>query len=356
VAVPDLLLSVTFSTAMLLALPWISRGDPAWLPYTAALLGLAALAKGPIAIALAAPLALSVRRWRDVVRARVILPFLVVALPWYLLCYLRNGPDFFNEFFIRHNWERAVSGGLMHVQPWWYYGPVLLGLLLPWTLLAPLLLRRSLYREPALVFLATWTLFGLVFLSAVINKLPGYLLPLFPAIAALMGIALDRAGKAGWWLAASGVLLILYPAIPPVAAAAVTDGITHVSLPAFQWIWLLPLIPAALAYWLDAQGKRIAAVFSIALGSYAGVVYLKARTSPALDRAASSRVLWNELRPRASTICVDGIGDAWRFGLNYYSETPLPDCSVEARPFRLIQGAGYRPTAVAGSGLQPNSR
>jgi 4-amino-4-deoxy-L-arabinose transferase-like glycosyltransferase len=344
VAVPDLLLSTTFSAAMLLTLPWISRRETAWLPLASAMLALAVLAKGPLALALAAPLALRAKYFGDLLRPRVILPFLAVSVPWYLLCYLRNGSIFFEEFFIKHNWQRAVSPSLLHAQPWWYYLPVVAGLLLPWTPLVALFLRRNLLREPNVRFLAAWAVFGFVLLSVALNKLPGYLLPLFPAAAALMGVALDRAKSPGAWLAACGILLVIFPAIPPVAASAVTDGITHVDFPAFRWFWLLPLIPAAAAYWFDTKGRRVAAVFSISLGAAAGVVYLKARTIEDLDHMASSRALWLELRPLADSTCIGAIGDAWRFGLNYYSGTPLPDCSVEARPRRLIQIPGQRPS------------
>ena len=51
----DLPLAATYSAAMLLALPWVRRREPAFLPWVAALLGLAVLAKGPVAVVLACP-------------------------------------------------------------------------------------------------------------------------------------------------------------------------------------------------------------------------------------------------------------------------------------------------------------
>src|SRR5262249_14649197 len=105
VGVTDLPMSALYSAAMLLALPWIGRGDQRYLPLAAALLGLAALAKGLVPLALAAPVLLAGTRLRDVLRPRVAGPFLAVAVPWYLLCYLKNGWPFFDEFFIRHHLE-----------------------------------------------------------------------------------------------------------------------------------------------------------------------------------------------------------------------------------------------------------
>ena len=57
VGVTDLPMTVTFSAAMLLALPWVARGDTRYLPAASALLGLAVLAKSLVPLALAAPLA-----------------------------------------------------------------------------------------------------------------------------------------------------------------------------------------------------------------------------------------------------------------------------------------------------------
>src|ERR1035437_1869872 len=119
VGVPDMPMTATFSAAMLLALTWIGRRDARHLPVAAALLGLAVLAKGPVALVLAAPLGLRFRSARDLVRPWVVAPFLAVALPWYLLCYLRNGKIFLHDFFVVHNFERFTSNALMHVQPWW---------------------------------------------------------------------------------------------------------------------------------------------------------------------------------------------------------------------------------------------
>jgi len=194
----DLPLTVTYSAAMLLALPWVRRRDPALLPWVAAFLGLAVLAKGPVAVVLACPILLPWKGpfWRDLgrnilsfLRPRVALPFLAVTLPWYALCTWANGAAFLQDFFWKHNVERFVSSTAVgnHGQPFWFFGPVLLALLLPWTPLLPLAFRRTLYADPGRLFLLIWTALCLVFFSRSANKLPSYILPLIPAAAALLG-------------------------------------------------------------------------------------------------------------------------------------------------------------------------
>ena len=133
IGVTDIPLSAAFSAAMLLSLGWIERGERNWLPAAAALLGLAVLAKGLVPLVLAVPMALFAgRRLLDWFRPQVLAAFLVVALPWYVLAFLCNGPPFLNQFFWRHQVERFSSDALMHGQPFWFLIPVLVAALFPW--------------------------------------------------------------------------------------------------------------------------------------------------------------------------------------------------------------------------------
>jgi 4-amino-4-deoxy-L-arabinose transferase-like glycosyltransferase len=342
-------MAATFSAAMLLALPWVARRDTRYLPIAAALLGLAVLAKGPVALVLAAPLCLRFRSARDLVQPRVVAPFLVLALPWYLLCYLRNGNVFLHDFFLVHNVERFTSNALMHVQPWWFYLPVLAGLLLPWFPLVFLLGRRAAWRDPRRLYLLAWVVFGMVFFTAATNKLPGYLLPLLPAAAALMALALGEAEAAadavyaGPLLAACAVLLVAFPVAARMLPAALATGLSKTPLPAFQASWLLAGGAAAAAWLLESRGRRLAAVLLIAAGATAGTVYLKWAAAPELDRTVSARALWRQISGRADEVCIDQIERSWRYGLNYYSGTPLPECSQHPRPWWVRQSPGQPP-------------
>ncbi|MGA2266958.1 MAG: glycosyltransferase family 39 protein [Bryobacteraceae bacterium] len=349
IGVPDLPMTATFSAAMLLALPWIGKRDTRHLPVVAALFGLAVLAKGPVALALAVPLCVRWRSMRDLIQPRVVAPFLAVALPWYLLCYLRNGNVFLRDFFVVHNFERFTSNALMHVQPWWFYVPVLAGLLLPWSPLLPLLGRRAAYRDPRRLFLLVWVVFGMIFFTAATNKLPGYVLPLLPAAAALMALALNEAEAvhAGPWLACCALLLVVFPIGARMLPAALTAGLLKAPLPAFQSTWLLAGGMAAVAWLLESRARRLAAVLSIAAGATAGTVYLKRMAAPELDRMVSARALWREIAGRADEVCLDQIERNWRYGLNYYSGTPLPECSEQAEPLWVRQAPGKPPYVAA---------
>jgi 4-amino-4-deoxy-L-arabinose transferase-like glycosyltransferase len=329
---------------MLLSLRWIATGDRRQLPFAAALLGLAVLAKGLAPLALSLPLVWYGRRhWRDLLRLPVVGAFLVVALPWYLLCYLRNGAEFLRMFFWEQHVQRFISESLAHGQPFWFYLPVLAAALMPWTPALLLLARRALYRDVRHRFLLMWLLFVLVFFSFSKNKLPGYLLPLAPAAATLMGVALAEARRAHWVLPAAAVCLAAIPAALPILPEALSSGISRASWPAFQWTWLLPLALALGVYWLERQGRRAFALVAMAVAATAGVVWLKLSTLPTLDRAYSARPIWRQIAGRQDHACIAGMHRSWRYGLNYYSVEPLADCSQSLRPLQVWQPPGQPP-------------
>ena len=158
-------------------------------------LGLAVLAKGPAAVILCGGAllfwALFTKRWREALRLlhpAAIAAFCATALPWYVRCARRN-PDFFHVFIIEHNFKRYLTPEFQHIQPFWFYIPIVLMAFLPWT---PLLLWsttggalrviRARRISPAAAFFLSWSLFCLVFFSISQSKLPGYILPAIPAL------------------------------------------------------------------------------------------------------------------------------------------------------------------------------
>jgi len=353
VGVTDLPLAAALSVAMLLCLPWVARGDARALPWASAWLGVAVLAKGLVPLVLAVPLLWMGRKnWRDLLHPRAWLPFLIVAVPWYWLCWLRNGYPFIRTFFLEHHFGRFTSTALLHGQPWWFYLPVLAGGLLPWT---PLLIqgRRTLFDDARIRFLFLWVGFGLVFFSAAANKLPGYLLPLVPAAAALAGIALDRTRDARPWLAACALLLVVLPVAAQMLPAALANGLSRAPRPAFHWFWLFPIVLAAAAWRMESAGRREMAVLLIAGGAAAGILYIKQTASPGIEQSVSARPLWRSVAARRDQVCVEDLHRNWRYGLNYYSVKPLPDCSAEPRPLHIQQTPGQAPAVAAG--LDPHS-
>lgn len=173
---------------------------PAW-PY-GLLTGLAFLIKGPVGVVLPLLMMLAGRT----ASGRAVVPSLrgvfvavavwaAVVLPWGLAFIVRIGGTA-TTLIEEEVWSRFFAG-TAHVEPFWYYLPVLPLVCLPW--IAPLLfaLVRTvrLARDPASLtarYLAAAFLAGLVLLSISRGKIPNYLMPLLPAIAMLLSWELAR--------------------------------------------------------------------------------------------------------------------------------------------------------------------
>ena len=162
-------------------------------------MGLAVLAKGPAALILMGGAvffwALFTKRWRDASRLlhpAAIATFCATALPWYILCARRN-PDFFRVFIIEHNFKRYLTPEFQHIQPFWFYVPILLIAFLPWSFLliwAAMSRSREYVKiksvHPLSLLLLALAIFGLLFFSISRSKLPGYILPCVPAAGLLV--------------------------------------------------------------------------------------------------------------------------------------------------------------------------
>jgi 4-amino-4-deoxy-L-arabinose transferase-like glycosyltransferase len=201
IAVSDALFSAMLSSALLLFWRCYAGGGRRW--WLAWLvLGLAVLTKGPVALVLAA-LSLVLFAWRQadgtaLRRCLRPLPGLLitaaVALPWYGLELLVEGQPFWDSFFGYHNVQRFTAVVNNHLQPWWFFLPVLVVASLPFTplLLAGLVtaLRQPRGAQPPAqslpLFAACWLLAVLLFFTLAATKLPSYWIPATPAAGLLI--------------------------------------------------------------------------------------------------------------------------------------------------------------------------
>ncbi len=319
VAVTDLPMTAAFSAAMLLTMSGAA-------PIAAGiLLGIAVLAKGLVPVVLFIP-ALWYWRRRPLDLFIVAIAAVAVALPWYALVTLRNGPAFLQEFFVKHHFARFATPALQHVQPFWFYVPVLLGLLYPWTPALALITGRKLYRDRRAGFLLLWAAFALVFFSAAENKLPGYILPMLPPVAVLIGVALARARTAAVVLACCAALLWMVPVIAAALPRALTTGATHTRPAWFTWESIPALALAAIVFFVARRG-RVGTAFGLTTASaILAVAMLVWQTYPVLDHMVSARGFWRARGRNETNLCVDSPNRRWRYGLDYYANRIVPNC------------------------------
>ncbi len=261
---------------------------------------------------------------------------------------------FSTEFFLRHHLSRFASDELQHVQPAWFYVPVLLAGLLPWTPV-PLLAGWRAWREERLKIPLWVLLFGFLFFSISRNKLPGYLLPLLPSFCILCGAALERAAAAGRALFWTVMLASLAPAAAGMLPEALLYGVRRAEWDGLRWEPVAALLPAALLVWrLEARGRRITAAALTAALACAAFWYVRRASAPALDELVSARGLWRRIEPQKDRTCILRLHRTMRYGLAYYAGAPLPDCSARPAAARHRSAAGG--AAPAGAARQGRYR
>lgn len=170
---------------------------------------LATLAKGLIGFLIPGAVIfvflLFARRWSLLLRVPWvggILFFLAIAMPWHVLAARRN-PDFLWFYFVHEHWLRYTTPEADREAPFWFFAPVLLLGLLPWSGLLPAvvaLFRRGaepLRRRPELIFLASWAGFIFLFFSASHSKLVPYVLPVCPPLAVLAALSFQAENEDG---------------------------------------------------------------------------------------------------------------------------------------------------------------
>ncbi|HXK58634.1 MAG TPA: glycosyltransferase family 39 protein [Acidobacteriota bacterium] len=201
----DMPLLAALTLALVTGFEAARRSSIGWAVGAGAALGLAVLAKGPVALFLFAGIFLVYGfltqsfpwTWKQTVSGIAV--FLVVAVPWYWLVWLENGANFVATFWINHHLARFLTPIHHHSQPFWYFVPVLLVGFFPWV---PFLFsaagrllrhRRAVCNDQSTeIFLWIWFLVPFVFFSLSNSKLAGYILPVLPALAALTALEWDR--------------------------------------------------------------------------------------------------------------------------------------------------------------------
>ncbi|MBV8667411.1 MAG: glycosyltransferase family 39 protein [Burkholderiaceae bacterium] len=179
-----------------------------WMLVCWAGMALAVLSKGLIGIVLPGAVlvlyTLASRDWAIWTRLHLgkgLLLFFAIAAPWFVLVSLKN-PEFAHFFFIHEHFERFTSKVHNRFQPWHYFIPLLVLGILPWltVLLQSVLggMRKTAGAFQPQMVLTIWAVFIFFFFSISDSKLPSYILPIFPALAVLIALHLERAGVNTW--------------------------------------------------------------------------------------------------------------------------------------------------------------
>jgi 4-amino-4-deoxy-L-arabinose transferase-like glycosyltransferase len=213
-------------------------------------IGMSIVAKGPIGLVLpvmAVGLFLIFQRDLKFVKQMRMgwgLPIaLAVGSPWYILAMIKD-PDYVWYFFIGKNLGSFFSDDASrHLEPFYFYLPVLFGGFLPWSFFLPAALVRCFKGGagrlgPGKRYLLVWAGSVFLFFSAASSKLPTYILPMFPAASLLVadywrGLTRESgSGTRRWFLFSLGGLAVI--------AVVATIG-----------LWLFPLVRLQTKYGIE---------------------------------------------------------------------------------------------------------
>lgn len=372
----DMSLAADFGVAMLAWWAWHVTSRKLWLGFFFALLAAGALAKGPVAPALALLIvggSAWLRRDGKILLRSLWIPgfllFFAIALPWYIAIQIKV-PQFFRVFFLEHNLERFGTNLYQHSQPFWYYIPVFLLATVPWTVFTiPALVegvREGIagFRDPRAqskqleeppptdqsfreddglpVFLALWTLIPIIFFSISRSKLPGYILPGIPAAALLTADYLRKREKI------RRIQLILHSLLCGLLMAAVFLTAWAVLLPeqshcgfrcgvgvlsqavpdqSKAWIAVIAGIVAVLVLVIVGRGGRRVLHFATMLPVVLALAFILRWAGPFIELALSSRAVAAELHqlgigPQVP-LAVFHVKREVAYGLNFYRNQPV---------------------------------
>ncbi|WP_457560290.1 ArnT family glycosyltransferase [Caminibacter sp.] len=206
-AIADSLLNMFIALSMFSLFFYLDKKNKKYLYLTFAFIGFGFLTKGPVAILI--PVATYFiyaifkkelkQFFKDLFNIKGILIFAIIALPWYILEFKAQGMKFIDGFFLKNNIGRFETSFEKHKGSLFYYIPVVLIGLLPWTSLFIKYLSQwkmengkwKIFKNNFFLFGSIWFLFVFIFFSLSGTKLPHYVIygytPLFIFMAYYFG-------------------------------------------------------------------------------------------------------------------------------------------------------------------------
>ncbi|MDB5829289.1 MAG: glycosyl transferase family 39 [Variovorax sp.] len=140
--------------------------------------------------------------------------FLAIAAPWFIAMQWRY-PGFYDYFVVTQHFRRFTAAGFNNAHPFWFYGPVIVGLSLPWILWirwqavarprgghapasTPVLTSANGGLSDLDWLMLVWFIVIVVFFSLPKSKLIGYVLPALPPLAWFIARSLHAATPTRW--------------------------------------------------------------------------------------------------------------------------------------------------------------
>ena len=223
-AIADSLLNMFIAFSMFSIFLYLKEKKEKYLLLAFAFIGFGTLTKGPVAIMI--PLVVTfiymlIKKelkefFKMTFNIKGILIFLIIALPWYVAEYMQTEDKFIDGFILKNNLHRFSSPMEHHKGNYFYYIPVILIGLIPWTSLfiKYLVKIKEIIKNDFVLFGTIWFFFVFIFFSFSGTKLPHYVIYGYTPLFIFMGLMFDKI-KSGFLLSLPLILFtILLIALP----------------------------------------------------------------------------------------------------------------------------------------------
>ncbi|MDQ2818846.1 MAG: glycosyltransferase family 39 protein [Pseudomonadota bacterium] len=357
-----------------------------WMLVCWAGMALAVLSKGLIGLILPGGVlifyTLAARDWRIWTRLHMgkgLLLFFAIAAPWFVLVGLKN-PEQPHFFFIHEHFDRFLLKEHKREAAWWIFIALLAAGCVPWFGVLLQSLAQSVKRTPGAVreqfrpgiLALVWLVFIIAFFTKSSSKLPGYILPVYPAAALLIAHYLETATQRSRTVNAALMVLlgaVLLGTVPFMTRLAKRGGEVVMYQQYQPWVLAAGIVALAggiLGVIYARKDRRDLGVLALALAGFGATQLMLAGFEPIAIERAGVRLLpamQAELTPRTTVYSV-GIYeqsltfylqrpvvlvnylDEFEFGLKQQPALAIPTVDAFIVQWRLHANAGVRDVAI----------
>jgi 4-amino-4-deoxy-L-arabinose transferase-like glycosyltransferase len=323
--------------------------------------------------------------WRRLHLLPGLLLFVAISAPWFVLVALKN-PEQPYFFFVHEHVSRFLLPGHRREAGWWIFFALLAGGSVPWLgVLGQGLLhgtRSDGARFRPRLLLLVWVVFIIAFFTASSSKLPGYIVPVFPAVALLAASYLEVATRRS--LMATALLTIGFGLALILIAPFVTGFAKFADEAVLYQAWrpwvlgagLVSALGGALAMRYARRVQRDLAVLLVAVSGFAtahlmlagfdaiGQRRAGANLLPAIHRemSAETRIYALGLYEQSLTfylgrpVILVEYGDEFTFGLQQQPELSVPTADAFYARWRADAAAGIRNLAIVRADIAATMR
>jgi len=225
-SIADSLLNMFIALSMFNLYLFFQKREDKYIYFTFLFIALGTLTKGPVAIMI--PFIVSLiffilkgefKLWlRMIFNPIGIVIFAIVALPWYIAEYQAQGKAFIDGFFFKHNLSRFSSAMEKHSGSIFYFVPVLIIGVMPFTyfILKALKNFKIHLKSDISLYLLIWFSFVFIFFSLSGTKLPHYVIYGYTPIFILGALYIDNFNRK-WLIYPLIIFLTLLLFLPDIA-------------------------------------------------------------------------------------------------------------------------------------------